>query len=91
MLRQELQPIFFFGGSIGDGSEAVDITDDASLAQAIQRLLEIGLANDEVIRSAFAVSSEGSNTTGIRSRRFWHSLGSAEALAAKISQSTPSR
>src|ERR1051325_4516921 len=91
MLRQELQPIFFFGGSIGDGSEAVDITDDASLAQAIQRLLEIGLANDEVIRSAFAVSSEGSNTTGIRSRRFWHSLGSAEALAAKISRSTPSR
>ena len=85
-LRQELQPIFFPGASTEQAPIGIEITDDASLIRAVERLFEQGSANDDVIRSAFAVTSETIKTSAIKTPQFWRSLVSAEALAAHISR-----
>ncbi len=82
-LRHELQPIFS-PSSPGPGTSYPEITDDASLARAAEQLFSLALANDGVIRSAFATSSESSATSAISSPQFWRSLTSAEGLAGKI-------
>ena len=84
-LRGELQPIFFpsASGSVGPGP---DITDEASLVRAVEQLFSVALANDGVIRSAFATSSESFSASAINSARFWQSLKQSEALAAGISR-----
>jgi hypothetical protein len=82
-LRRELQPIF--SPSLpGSGATVPEITDDASLAHAVEQLFSLASANDGVIRSAFATSSETSATSAISSPQFWRSLISAEGLAGKI-------
>ena len=82
-LRRQLQPIFA-GSSAGPGASVPEITDDASLARAVEQLFSLASANDGVIRSAFATSSESSATSAISSPQFWRSLTSAEGLAGKI-------
>ncbi len=82
-LRRELQPIFT-SFSPGSGASGPEITDDASLARAVEQLFSLALANDGVIRSAFATSSESSATSAINSPQFWRSLTAAEGLAGKI-------
>ena len=84
-LRRELQPIFS-PSSPGPGASSPEITDDASLARAVEQLFSLASANDGVIRSAFATSSESSATSAISSPQFWQSMKSAESLAAKISK-----
>jgi RNA polymerase sigma factor (sigma-70 family) len=87
MLLQELQPIFRVEMAGRDSSDAIAITDDASLARAIEHLLQIGSANDDVIRAAFSISASGSTTAAIRSQQFWRALKIAERLAADIQDS----
>ena len=82
-IRRELQPIFS-SPSAGAAASGVEITDDASLARAVEQLFSLASANDGVIRSAFATSSESSATSAISSPQFWRSLTSAEGLAGKI-------
>ncbi len=85
-LRQELQPIFSPGaGGNGSGAE-ITIAGDADLDRAVERLFELGSANDQVVRSAFTISSTGSTTTAVRTAQFWRALGDAQKLAAKISR-----
>lgn len=82
-LRRELQPVF--SPSLpGPGASGPEITDDASLARAMEQLFSLASANDGVVRSAFATSSESSATSAISSPQFWQSLTSAEGLAGKI-------
>jgi hypothetical protein len=82
-LRRELQPIFSPSWP-GPGASGPEITDDASLARAVEQLFSLASANDGVIRSAFVTSSESAATSAISSPQFWRSLTSAERLAGKI-------
>jgi hypothetical protein len=71
-LRQELKPIFSptaSGDSLPDGPQ---VYDTAGVAQAIERLFELGSANDRVVLSAFTTSLRVAPTPP-RSRR--HSSG----------------
>lgn len=83
VLRRELQPIFSPSSS-GSVSSAIDIKDEASLASVVEELFNLASANDGVIRSAFATSSESSATSAISSPQFWRSLSNAESLAARL-------
>ncbi|MGH9944984.1 MAG: hypothetical protein ACRD9R_21755, partial [Pyrinomonadaceae bacterium] len=87
-LRQELQPIFFPSASSAGAQSGPEITDTYSVVHAIQRLFELGSANDRVILSAFTTSSEGATVTAIKTGVFWQSLLAAETLATRI-QSAP--
>jgi DNA-directed RNA polymerase specialized sigma24 family protein len=84
LLRIELQPIFFPDASADQSLDGIQITDDASLIRAVERLFEQGSANDDVIRSAFAVTSETARTSAIKTPQFWRSLVGAEKLSARI-------
>src|SRR5260370_25698319 len=87
-LRQELEPIFQIGSAADGFPPDSEITDDASLIRAAERLFQLCSINDEVIRSAFSVSSGNSQASAIRTPQFWRALKSAESLAAKIQHAT---
>ncbi len=83
-IRQALQPVFFpSGGGVASSAE-IQITDDVSLVRAVERLFQLGAANDDVIRSAFAISTGGTGSFGVKNEAFWRSLTGAEKLAAEI-------
>jgi anti-sigma factor RsiW len=86
-LRQELRPIFFPSASQGRAQDNSEVADAVSVVRAIERLFEIGSANDRVILSSFTTSSESSSVTAIKSVAFWQSLQAADSLAVRI-QST---
>jgi RNA polymerase sigma factor (sigma-70 family) len=82
-LRQELQPVFSSSmGSIPTIDES-EISNDADLAQAVERLHKLALANNDAIRSAFTISSH-SSSAAVKSTQFWRDLMTAGALAARI-------
>ena len=83
-LRQELQPVFFPSLSRGEAPSVGEISDDASLARAVERLFETGNANDRAISSAFAISTQGGGSVTVRSPEFFQSLLSTESLAQEI-------
>jgi RNA polymerase sigma factor (sigma-70 family) len=82
-LRQQLQPVF---PSAVESSreEQIDISNDADLLRAIERLFEICAANDRIVSSAFTIKSSDSNMSDLQGPQFWRSLRRAEQLAAKI-------
>src|SRR5260370_42570645 len=55
-LRQELPPVFFPSLSTSEVPSVGEISDDASLARAVERLFETGAANDRALSAAFALS-----------------------------------
>src|SRR5260370_39089297 len=82
-LRQELQPVF--PSSLSSGEPGVgEISDDASLARAVERLFEPGAANDRALSSSSAISTRGGGSVAVRSPQFFQSLVSAESLTQKI-------
>jgi len=83
-LRQELQPIFFPAPPTEAAPEAFEVNDDGDLARAVERLSELGAANDRVIRAAFTTSTGGPAISAIKAPQFWHALLIAEQVAAKI-------
>jgi hypothetical protein len=83
VLRQETQPIFLLAQPSSAISDELEITSDAELTRAIERLHKLALENNEAIREAFTISSQ-SSSTAIKSSQFWRSLTSAERLAASI-------
>jgi RNA polymerase sigma factor (sigma-70 family) len=85
-LRGDLQPIFFATESGNAGSESGEISIEAGLAPAIERLYKLVLANDAQIRSSFAASSNGPATGTMKAPRFRLSLVAAERLADRIQQ-----
>lgn len=82
-LRRELLPLSPDGAAAGRG-DADAVTGDAELARAADRLLQLSRSNDEAVRTAFALSSQGQSLTLVKSPAFWNSLASAEALARAI-------
>ncbi|MGH8700134.1 MAG: hypothetical protein ACREVR_03015 [Burkholderiales bacterium] len=85
-LRRELQPIFFPALPADPALEAIEIGSDDDLARAVERLAELGAANDRVIRAAFTTSTDDSAGLAIKSPQFWRSLRNAEQLAEKIAR-----
>jgi RNA polymerase sigma factor (sigma-70 family) len=82
-LRQELLPLAS-GGAADEGRDAAAVTDDAETARAVERLLQLSRSNDEAVRSAFALSSQGESLALVKSPAFWNSLASAAALSRAI-------
>jgi len=81
-LRVELQDVF---GAVGGGSAATpNVNDWTNVAAAVSRLAELDAANDQVIRSTFAVSGHAAQISAIRGAQFWQNLHAAESLAGKL-------
>lgn len=85
-LRQQLQPIFSSGVAPG-GAGAGENRNDAELARAVTRLVELASVNYDVVRSAFTVTREPAVFSAIKTPQFWQSLRNAEAVAASIQRS----
>ena len=84
-LRQELLPLAP-AGAAGEGQGAAVITNDAELSRAVERLLQLSRSNDEAVRSAFALSSQGQSLTLVKAPAFWNSLAAAAALSRAVVQ-----
>jgi DNA-directed RNA polymerase specialized sigma24 family protein len=82
-LRQELSPIFFSGGGLGNVS-GPNINDDSELVRVVFKLFDIGAANDRSVRSAFSVSTEVSVSPVGVPPELQSSLKRAEELATLI-------
>ena len=85
LLRRKLKPVFFAGAS-EDLPPGPVISSDRELKRFVQELFALAAANDQVIRSAFTVTSETARFTAINSPQFWQSMTKTEALAAAISR-----
>ena len=83
-LRRELQPIFSSSTTDNEESSGFEITNDAELVRAIQRLIQLATANDQVIGSEFSISTNDVETTAIKAPQFWRLMKSSEALAVQI-------
>jgi hypothetical protein len=83
-LRLELQPIFPSAASTAGGEERIEISSDADLLRAIERLFEVCAANDRMVSSAFAIKSQTANASDLQGAQFWRSLRRAEQIAAAI-------
>jgi hypothetical protein len=83
-LRRELQLIFSATAQSTGTQVGRAIDDPAEVVQAVERLFELGSANDRVILLAFTTSSERSTVTAIKTGAFWQSLSAAEVLASRI-------
>ena len=84
-MRRDLKPVFFSDAS-DDLPGASAIGNDEELKRAVQELFAAGVANDQVIRSAFTVTNQGARFTAIGTPQFWQAMKKAEALAAAISR-----
>ena len=82
-LREDLAPIFFTNAGAGSESGSMQITTDADLIVAIERLYKLASSVDETVRSAFSASDAPAPTL-IRSPSFRGSLIAAEKIAATI-------
>jgi len=81
-LERELRPVF---GTIKTGAaETPDVDDISALPRTIELLLTTASTNDQIVRSAFAVSSSGMGFSAIKTAQFWQSLKTAETLAMKL-------
>ncbi len=83
MLREYLKPIFFALAS-GNEVEEFDISSDADLAAAVERLHKLALANNEAIRAAFTITSQSSD--GALKSSFWRSSTQTQALAQAVAR-----
>jgi len=82
-LRRELQGMF--PNSIPDSAtEEIDVSNDKDVLRASERLFDLCSQYTQVVRSAFIISSENTNTQVIRTGQFWRLLKRAESLAAKL-------
>lgn len=89
-LRRELQGIF--PNSIPDSAtEEIDVSNDKDVLRASERLFDLCSQYTQVVRSAFIISSENTNTQVIRTGQFWRSLKRAESLAARVQKAVSSK
>jgi RNA polymerase sigma factor (sigma-70 family) len=86
-LRLELRPVFFSVGPPDGTNDAPEVSNVSDVALAIGRIFNLASTQEEAVRKAFAISSEGPATLFIRTDEFWRSLKTAEDLARKIQTS----
>jgi len=83
-LRRELEPLFPGLSASGEADSKIDVTSDAGLVQGVKRLYELAAGDDEAVSRSFSVYAQSQQLAPVRQAQFWHSLRSAEALAARI-------
>jgi hypothetical protein len=85
LLSGELQPVFFAQSGRTEIA-AAEISNNADLLMAIERLAKLMLANDDAIRSAFTASTDNSAREVVKSSRFRVALVTSERSAAAIQE-----
>jgi hypothetical protein len=80
-LRRKLEPVFG-AGAAGEGVS--EITSDAQLVKAIERLFALWASVDENVRQTFSIASSGEADVAVKRSQFWQSLKTAEALGIRI-------
>ena len=85
-LHEDLAPIFFNGEGSGGESRGMQISTEADLPVAIDRVFQLASSVDEAVRSAFSASSNAPAATFIKSPNFRFSLAATEKIAAAIRQ-----
>jgi RNA polymerase sigma factor (sigma-70 family) len=85
-LDGELQRTLFANERRPSPAEGVDISTNATLLVAIDRLHQLVLAVDQAVRSSFAASSDASQAEGVKSVRFHSDLAASVRLAGEIRQ-----
>ena len=83
----ELRPVFLSAGPPDGTNDATEVGNVSVVALAIGRIFNLASIQEEAVRKAFAISSEGGATLFIRTDEFWRSLKTAEDLARKIQTS----
>lgn len=81
-LRAKLQPVF--DAPNVSASTSLEVNDVTDVPGAVALLLDFASTNDQVVRSAFTLSSGNTRFTAIKTAQFWRSLKNAEAIAAKL-------
>lgn len=87
-IREQLQPIFSpVGTAQSEGAqtaESIDVSSDANIVHAIDRLFQLGSVVDDAIGLALTVSNNNGDGEAIKTPDFWESILNAEKLAAKL-------
>lgn len=84
LLRNKLEPVFH-PGIFGSVREDKQMNSDEELRIAAEELYQLARMNNEMIRSAFTISKEGSSA-GIDSEQFWRSVIGAQQMARRIAK-----
>ncbi len=79
-LRRKLEPVFSTSAA---GESLSDISTDADLVRATERLFALWSDVDESLRQTFSLGSGGQDIA-IRRAQFWQSLKTAEALSGRV-------
>jgi RNA polymerase sigma factor (sigma-70 family) len=82
-LRGDISAIFPEVSSVEAGATAIGPSDQ-DLNQAIMQLFDLCSAEEQAVRSAFAMAPTSSSAAAVRSPQFWISMRTAERLAAGI-------
>ena len=82
-LHRKLEPVFAASAAREDVSE---ITNDAELVRAVDRLFALWATVDENVRASFSIASSSSTDIAVKRSQFWQSLETAEGLAGKIAR-----
>ncbi len=85
--RQELQ-LIFSNQNTDNATEEIELNNDKDLSRAIERLFDLCSQYTQIVRSAFIISSEGTNAQVFRAGQFWRSLKRSESLGTKIQKAT---
>jgi hypothetical protein len=83
VIENELRAVFQDAG-VTATEGGTEITDDAALIRAVNRLFELAVGSDSAVRSAFTMSSVTGKGLSIGSVQFWQSMRNAESLAVRI-------
>ena len=84
-MRRQLQPLIGTAEAADGTSPAADEARGADLVVAVERLFKLWTANDQAVRSAFAVSTQEA-ASSIKLAQLWRSLFDAEKLSGAIQQ-----
>ena len=82
-IKRILGPLFFSKMKVQRPDTHIAMTNDDELGKAIDRIWQIALANNRIVRDAFTISSDSSGLA-VTSPNFWQSLITSEILASQI-------
>lgn len=83
-IRLELQPVFFPNQPFEPATDFGELQNEGEFVHAIDRLVEMGNANDRMLRAALTTSTGEADVSGLGTQQSWRSLSSAEQLARRL-------
>lgn len=82
-IKRILGPLFFSKIAVQLPDTQVAMTNDDEVGKAIDRIWQVALSNNRIVRDAFTISSDSSGLA-VTSPNFWQSLITSEILASQI-------